>query len=115
MTPTSTSRIHLLLVIATGILLLTGTVAAWALPHPLVGADPAPRASASSTADPCRLVFGAVRDICRTHTVDVAAPAAPAAPGSSSSGAQAPWLLLFATVTIAAAIGLAVTAGQQPR
>jgi hypothetical protein len=111
MTPTSTSRIRLLLVIATGILLLTGTVAAWALPHPL----PAPRASASSTVDPCRLVFGAARDICRTRTVDVAAPAAPAAPGSSSSGAQAPWLLLFATVTIAAAIGLAVTAGRQPR
>lgn len=119
MTFTSGSRVRLLLGIATMILLLICTAAAWALPGPIVGAHPTPRAAASAPAAPCDLIPGSARDYCLEHAAGTPAPPDAASTGTGTGPGEGapwrPWLLLFSTIAIAAAIGLAGTAGRRPR
>jgi hypothetical protein len=120
MTASAAFRIRLLLGVATGMVLLTCAAAAWALPRPLVGADAEPVSSPTAAtvparSDPCDVLLGPARDFCGTAVVKDATPAAPAASSRSASSDQAPWLLLFSTITVAAAIGLCITAGRPSR
>lgn len=110
---TRTNGVRLLLVTAVTLLLLTCTVAAWALPHtrPTVPAVP----SVSAPAEICGRIIGPARDYC-TRNVSQPAAAAPLReraalwPGVLDARAG---LLLFSTIAIAAAIGLVSTAGRR--
>ncbi|MET7621952.1 hypothetical protein [Streptomyces sp. NPDC005408] len=112
MTYLSPARTRLFLCVATGILLLACTVAAWVLPRPLVGAERVATATPATTSvreDPCDLILGPARNNCTPHNAEKTEPVAAAASTSPSGDEQALWLLLFSTVAIAAAIGLAIT------
>ncbi|WP_406278312.1 hypothetical protein OHT93_36860 [Streptomyces sp. NBC_00191] len=118
MTHSTAARSRLVLCVATGILLLACTVAAWVLPRPIVGAEPvdiATSATASVREDPCDLIVGPARDSCSRPAVETTEPVAAAVSTSPTDDEQALWLLLFSTVAIAAAIGLAITTGRSHR
>ncbi|MEV6400213.1 hypothetical protein AB0M39_36435 [Streptomyces sp. NPDC051907] len=115
MTSSRAAGIRLLLCMATGILLLVCSVAAWTLPRPdtgthrqtgQVGVGPAAVAD-----DPCALVVGPAHEYCRP----AAERTGPAAAPRRGGGEQTLWLLLFSTTALAAGIGLALTTGSPRR
>ncbi|WP_407842134.1 hypothetical protein ACE1OC_43050 (plasmid) [Streptomyces sp. DSM 116496] len=110
---TRTNGIRLLLVTAATLLLLTCTVAAWALPHTRPTAPASLTASAAGK--PCGRIIGPARDYCMRNTSPsvAAAPAPERAalwPGVRDARAG---LLLFSTAAVAAAIALVSTAGRR--
>lgn len=114
-----TNGVRPLLVTAVTLLLLTCTVAAWALPHTRPTAPGAAAyVSAPAAGEPCRLIIGPARDYCTRNTSQSAA-AAPVPvperaglwPGVLDARAG---LLLFSTAAVAAAIALVSTAGRRP-
>ncbi|MFD9338648.1 hypothetical protein ACFWBF_30275 [Streptomyces sp. NPDC060028] len=113
---TRVNGVRLLLVAAVALLLLTCTVAAWALPH----ARPFAPASGSSTSaatvdDHCGWIIGPAHDYCplalsRPAKTPLSTEQATFKPSGSGGGTG---LLLFSTLAIAAAIGLVSTAGRR--
>ncbi|MFZ3552087.1 hypothetical protein ACODT3_42075 [Streptomyces sp. 4.24] len=124
---TRTNGARLLLVAAVALLLLTCTVAAWALPHTRPAAASAASAATAATAatagtvsapaaaDPCRRIIGPAGDYCRRSVgaSDSAVPV-PSRAGLWLGGLDVrSGLLLFSTAAIAAAIGLVSSAGRR--
>lgn len=111
------SRMRLLLLATTVMVLAACIAAAWALPRPTSAATPDPTAvgqtitvtaSAQGLGDgPCDLIAGPARSYCRPHQAGSSVAVSGGAPG------QGLWLVGFSTAAIAAAIGLAVTAGHR--
>ncbi|MFF3214141.1 hypothetical protein ACFYYB_26130 [Streptomyces sp. NPDC002886] len=110
---TRTSGARLLLVTAVTLLLLTCTVAAWALPRTHTNATSGPAAiSAEAVHGPCGRILGPARDYCTRTTRWPVAVAEQAALRGGTFDARS-GLLLFSAVTVAAAIGLVSTAGRR--
>ncbi|MFD9356434.1 hypothetical protein [Streptomyces sp. NPDC060031] len=113
---TRTNGVRLLLVAAIALLLLTCTVAAWALPHTRPSAPAIGTSTFTAAAgERCELIIGPAHDSC-------ASALAQAVDTPRSTERSAVWpgvlnhrtsLLLFSTLAIAAAIGLVSTAGQR--
>lgn len=113
-----TNGARLLLVTAVTLLLLTCTVAAWALPHTRPTAPAATESvSALAVGEPCQLVIGPARDYCTRNTSQSAAAAPAPVPERAGLWSGVPdaraGLLLFSTVAVAAAIALVSTAGRR--
>lgn len=109
-------RVWLLLAGTTVLVLIACTVAAWVLPRPTTATSSSPvavgqnvtvTASAREAGDgPCDLIAGPARVYCEPQ---IGSPVASVESGS----AQGLWLVGFSTAAIAAAVGLAVTAGRR--
>ncbi|MCX4515929.1 hypothetical protein OHA27_38080 [Streptomyces sp. NBC_01619] len=119
MTPTSSSRIRLLLCGVVSLVLFGCIVAVWVLPRPTAGvvrhSPAATDAAAAGGDDPCDLIVGPARDYCHTSTPTPSAGAAPAAAtaGGRELDDQAAWLLVFSTAAISSGIALASTVGRR--
>lgn len=114
---TRTNGVRLFLVTAVALLLLTASVAASALPHTHPSAPTAGSpASVAAVDERCGRVIGPAHDYCAL------ALSRPAGTPPRSRGPASFWpgtlqgrtgLLLFSTLTVAAAIGLVSTAGRR--
>lgn len=110
---TRTNGVRLLLVAAMALLLLTCTVAAWSLPHTRSSDAAAGASTAAAVVDEhCGLIIGSAHDYCARALTDMARSAERANLRPAGLDARTS-LLLFSTLTIAAAIGLVSTAGRR--
>lgn len=113
---TRTNGVRLLLVAAMALLLLTCTVAAWALPHTRPSTPPGGAASSTAAVDDrCRWIIGPAHDYCTSaigEPTDTVRPTHRAAIGPAGLDGRS-GLLLFSTLAIAGAIALVSTAGRR--
>lgn len=112
---TRIATVRLLITAAVTLMLLTCTVAAWAMPHTRPYDAAAHMVPVASAGDRCDLIAGPARDVCRSLPCEsVAAPGPSAAAALSSPPLDGKaMLLLFSTVAVAAAIGLVTTAERR--
>ncbi|MEV6683914.1 hypothetical protein AB0N28_00935 [Streptomyces sp. NPDC051130] len=111
---TRTTNLRLLITAAMTLMLLTCTVAAWAMPHTRPHVSPGQAAGVAAVGDRCHLIAGPARDVCRSAPEPVTSPrpaAAAAVWPAALDGSTV--LLLFSTVAVAAAIALVTMAERR--